>query len=207
MTEPAGLTPPGPVSPAQWRTYQTVRPPPTELLALAYFTPLMAPTPCATRVPKPSNTADTINGFLRVEAGGGVLRPDGILWDVSVILHAYANNTDEAMAEQLGEEAVAWGANATGFTQVMSNNDKWYITYSRVTGWNTRKGDPLVAMTRYRSMITWRVPGLPIIPGQRFKRIVTAEQVQGQNVIAQGGVQGVNPSAVAHNPPRPRRRR
>lgn len=194
-----------PVSPSQVRTYQTVRPPPTELVALAYFTPLIAPTPCGTRVPKPSNTADTINGFLRVEAGGGVLRADGILWDVSCILHAYANNTEEAMAEQLGEEAVAWGANFTGSSVQMPNGDVWYCTYARCSGWNQRKGDPLVAMTRYRSMVTWRIPGLPIIPGQRFTRIVSAEQVAAQNAIAQQQAPADTP--LAHNPPRPRRRR
>ncbi|HVQ84622.1 MAG TPA: hypothetical protein VMS84_07585 [Mycobacterium sp.] len=194
-----------PVSPSQVRTYQTVRPPPTELVALAYFTPLIAPTPCGTRVPKPSNTADTINGFLRVEAGGGVLRSDGILWDVSCILHAYANNTDEAMAEQLGEEAVAWGANFTGSSVKMPNGDVWYCTYARCSGWNQRKGDPLVPMTRYRSMVTWRMPGLPIIPGQRFKRIVTPEQITAQNVVAQGAA--APPGPLPHNPPRPSRRR
>lgn len=211
MTNP---TPPllsGPVSPSQQRTYQTVRPPPTELLAKAYFTPLVAPTPCGTRLPKPSNTADTINGFLRVEAGGGVLRPDGILWDVSCILHAYAPNTQESMAEQLGEEAVAWGVNATGFTQVMPNGDRWYITYCRCTGWNTRKADPLVNLTRYRSMITWRVPGLPIIPGQRFRRIATSEQIVAQNAVAEGAQAAPQPPQpqqhTPRNTPRPSRRR
>ena len=202
-------TPPGPVSPSQVRTYTTTRPPPIELLALAYFTPLVAPTPCATRLPQPSKTADTINGFLRVESGGGVLRGDGILWDVSCILHAYAPNTQEAMAEQLGEEAVAWGANANGFTQIMPNSDRWYITYSRCSGFNVRKGDPLVNMTRYRSMVTWRVPGLPVIPGQRFRRIVTPEQVVEQNVIAQdvAPVSAPAPAPRSRSAPRPSRRR
>jgi hypothetical protein len=193
-----------PVSPSQIRTYQTVRPPPTELLALAYFTPLVAPTPVATRVPKPSNTEDCINGFLRVEAGGGVLRGDGILWDVSCILHAYAPNTQEAMAEQLGEEAVAWGANFTGSSVQMPNGDVWYCTYARCSGWNLRKADPLVAMTRYRSMVTWRIPGLPVIPGQRFRRIVTSDQIVEQNTVAQAVAPG---AAAPGNAPRPSRRR
>jgi hypothetical protein len=152
---------------------------------LQYFPALVAPTPCGTRVPKPSLTEDTINGFLRLEAGGGVLRPDGILWDVAIILHAYANNTDEAMAEELIGEAVAWGANAQGTVTVMPNGDKWYCTYSRCTANALRKADPMVAMTRYRAMVTWRVPGLPIIPGQRITRRVTPEQIVAQNQIAQ----------------------
>jgi hypothetical protein len=166
------MTLPGPVNPSQARVYQTHRPPPTELLALAYYGPLVAPTPVATRVPQPSATADTINGFLRVEAGGGTLRLDTILWDVSVILHAYAPNTEEAMAEQLIEEAVAWGANAQGTTTFMDNGDAWYITYSRCTSFAIRKADPYVNLTRYRAAVTWRVPGIPIVPGQRFRRIV-----------------------------------
>jgi hypothetical protein len=201
----------GPVSPSQVRTYTTTRPPPIELLALEYFGPLVAPTPCATRLPKPSNTEDTINGFLRVEAGGGVLRSDGILWDVSVILHAYAPNSQEAIAEQLGQEVVAWGANANGFTQIMPNLDRWYITYARCSGFNVRKADPLVNLTRYRSMVTWRVPGLPIIPGQRFRRIVTSDQIIEQNAAAQASAAPVNAPAAPNGPrpsaPRPSRRR
>lgn len=32
--------------------------------------PLMSPTTVATRLPRPTETADTINGFMRIEAGG-----------------------------------------------------------------------------------------------------------------------------------------
>lgn len=142
----------------------TVRPPPTEYLARQYFTPLVTPTPVATRAPQPAKTADTINGFLRLEAGGGVLRGEMLLWDVAVILHAYANNSDEYLAEQLINDALAWGANAAGYTQQMPNGDEWFITYSRATSIATRKADPYVNMTRYRGMVTWRIPGLPPNP-------------------------------------------
>lgn len=161
----------GPTAP---RFLTTTRPPPTEKLAELYFTPLMAPTPVATRLPRPTNTADTINGFLRIEAGGGVLRPsrglEQLLWDVSVILHAYAPNTQESLAEELIGQAVAWGSNAQGVTTTMLNGDQWYCTYSNCTGFATRKADPLVNMTRYRAMVTWRIPGLPVVPGQEFVR-------------------------------------
>ena len=154
------------------RPFATVRPPPTEALAKAYFAPLVAPTPVGTRVPQPNKTADTINGFLRVEAGGGNLRGENLLWDVAVILHAYAPNTQEYMAEQLIGDALTWGANATGYSQAMDNGDNWYITWSRVSGFATRKADPLVNLTRYRGMVTWRIPGLPLAPGQHRSRAI-----------------------------------
>jgi hypothetical protein len=163
MTQPPNLV----------RPFAPTRPPPPEALAKAYYTPLVAPTPVATRLPKPANTADTINGFLRVEAGGGTLRGELLLWDISIILHAYAPNTQEGIAEDLIDEALTWGANAAGYTQIMPNGDEWYITYSRVSGFAMRKADPLVNMTRYRGMVTWRIPGLPVVAGQRSRRIVT----------------------------------
>lgn len=161
----------GPVAP---RFLTTTKPPPSEKLAKLYFSPLMAPTPVATRLPRPAETADTINGFLRIEAGGGVLRPvsglEQLMWDVSVILHAYAPNTEESFAEELIGRAVAWGANAQGTTTTLRNGDKWYVAYSNATGLATRKADPLVNMTRYRAMVTWRIPGLPITPGEGIVR-------------------------------------
>jgi hypothetical protein len=161
MTQPPNLV----------RPFVTHRGPPTEKLAKAYFTPLVAPTPVGTRAPQPSRTADTINGFLRIEAGGGTLRGELLLWDVAVVLSAYAPNAQESVAEDLIEEAVAWGANAQGYTQQMPNGDEWYITFSRCTSKAVRKGDPYVNMTRYRAMVTWRIPGIPIVAGQQFRVI------------------------------------
>jgi hypothetical protein len=46
-------------------------PPPVQGLAVNYFTPIMAPVPGASRLPQPSKSGDTVNGFLRIEAGGG----------------------------------------------------------------------------------------------------------------------------------------
>lgn len=150
------------------RPFATTRPPPIELVGETYFAPLMSPTPVGTRVPRPADTADTISGFLRLEAGGGSLRGEQLLWDVSIILHAYAPNTQEAMAEQVIGDAVAWGANAQGSTIVTPSGDEWYVTWSRCTAFVVRRADPAVNLTRYRSMITWRIPGLPPhTPGQR----------------------------------------
>lgn len=165
----------GPLAP---RPFATTRPPPTESLAEQYFTPLVAPTPVGTRLPRPADTADTVNAFLRIEAGGGVLRPDGYLWDVSVILHAYALNSQEAMAEHLIGVAVGWGANAQGVTMVMPNGDEWYVTYSHAPGVIIHKADPMVNLARYRAMVTWRVPGMPMEPGMGLRYGVPAPQQQ-----------------------------
>jgi hypothetical protein len=187
----------GPLAP---RPFPTTRPPPTESLAELYFTPLVAPTPVATRLPRPADTADTINAFLRIEAGGGVLRPDGFLWDVSVILHAYAPWSQEPMAEHLIGVAVAWGANAQGTTTVMPNGDKWYVTFSQCTGFITRKADPMVNLARYRAMVSWRVPGIGVEPGASWltlpKRAAAPEQSSSEAVAVSGS-----------DPPRPTRRR
>jgi len=64
--------------------------PPIEAIGVAYFTPLMAPVPVTTRLGKPDSRADTVVPWLRLEAAGGPLRPDELLYDLSIILHAYA---------------------------------------------------------------------------------------------------------------------
>jgi hypothetical protein len=132
----------------------------------------MAPTPVGTRLPRPSETADTINGFLRIESGGGVLRPapglEQLMWDVSLILHAYAPNSDEALAEELIGWALAWGSNAQGTTTAVGSDD-WYVAYSTGAALPTRQADPLVNLTRYRAMVSWRIPGLPVV-GNSFVR-------------------------------------
>jgi hypothetical protein len=181
----------GPLAP---RPFATTRPPPIESLAEVYFTPLVAPTPVGTRRPRPADTADTINAFLRIEAGGGVLRPDGLLWDVSVILHAYAPNSQEPMAEHLIGVAVGWGANAQGVTMEMPNGDQWYVTYSHAPGVITRIADPLVNLARYRAMVTWRVPGGRLEPGMGLRRGVPAPVSQEPGAAAVSGSDAPKPT-------------
>jgi hypothetical protein len=144
----------------QARPFTTLLPPPIEAMAVDYFTTLMAPTPVATRLPVPTESEDTINGFLRLEAGGGALVGEELLWDMSVILHAYS--PVEPQAEAIIGRALAWGSNATGTTTTLDGVD-WYVTFSRPTSLATKQQDPLVNLPRYRAMCTWRIPGQPLV--------------------------------------------
>lgn len=131
--------------------------PPIESMALAYYTPTVTPTPVATRLPSPEKTADTVNGFLRVESGGGFLGDDDLMWDISVILHAYS--PDEVEAESICGRATSYGAAAQG-EHVVVGSDQWYVTSARAALLPTREEDPeLPMLSRYRAMVTWRVPG------------------------------------------------
>jgi len=147
------------------RPFVTIKPPPMAGLMVQYLTPLMAPTPVQTRRPKPSATQDVSypDGFIRVEAGGGtwVARDENYLFDASAIIHAYVDYEHEPQGEDLCSTALAWGGNAQGLTIPLEGTD-WYVTYSRITALATEIVDPMVMLTRYRGMVTWRVPGVPI---------------------------------------------
>src|SRR3954471_13653992 len=142
------------------RPFTPTAPPPVAAMAVGYFPTVMPDVPCATRLPRPSKTEDTINGFLRVESGGGPVLADNILYDCSLILHAYANNTDESKAEQLIGEALGWAGAAQG--QILthpSTGYEYYVTYTRITAVGMKHQDPMVNMVRYRGMVTWRLKG------------------------------------------------
>lgn len=123
-----------------------------EWMAQYYLTPIMSPTPVATRLPQPAQDADTVNGFLRVEFGGGT-QANKFEWNLSTILHAYSPN--EIQASQISRTATAWMAAARG--QIIAG---WGITEVPNSVAPHRLADPNVQnLTRYRSMVTWRVPG------------------------------------------------
>lgn len=149
----------GPLAP---RPFTTTQPPPIESLGMAYFPPLMTPLLVSTRVPQPAPNKETVNTFLRIQAGGGSQTPEGILWNMTLILHSYAPNEQESVAEQNLATALAWGANAQGTTLTLKNGDVFYVTYSRANGVGHRQGDPFVDLIRYRGMISWRVQGKPL---------------------------------------------
>ncbi|MEB4212328.1 hypothetical protein [Mycobacterium sp. 94-17] len=166
MTTPNGPYPPAPPYVSAQNNepaWPTLFPPPVQGLAVAYFGQHMAPTPVATRVPKPGRDQDiaAVSGFLRVQAGGGVLRPDGFLYDVVVHLHAYAPNNQESLAEIIAMRAVAIGGNAQGSMLVHPSLQRpWYITYSRVTSLAVASADPLVAMSHFKASCLWRTQGM-----------------------------------------------
>jgi hypothetical protein len=152
----------GPTAP---RPYPTTMPPPAGGIAKAYFTPLMAPCPVATRLPQPNKTEDTINGFLRIEAAGGPILPDSVFFDIGIILHSYAPNAQESLAEQIMALAIGWGNNASGsWVTHPSSGIPYFVSYSRCTSVGVRQQDPLVNLTRFVGKVTWRMQGQYIGP-------------------------------------------
>jgi hypothetical protein len=104
--------------------------------------------------------------MLRLEAAGGFLRADEFLYDISIILHSYAPQSQESTAATNLTVALGWGAQAYGTTIPLAGVD-WYITHSWVTGAPFKQNDPLVNMPRYRGMVSWRIPGKAIAPPAR----------------------------------------
>jgi hypothetical protein len=129
-------------------------PPKIEELAVAFLQPFLDPTPVATRLPSPDNNADTVNGFLRVEAGGGTM-PDMFQYDMTCLLHGYS--PDESQANDITNLAIGLMGAADGTTV-----NGFYITYIPSVGVAQRRTDPDVNLPRYLASVTWRIPGQPI---------------------------------------------
>lgn len=125
-----------------------------EDLAIYYFTPILTPTPVDTRLPKVDAQADTVNGFLTVEAGPSV-RVGLAQWDQSFILHSYS--PVEAEAADIIGNAMAYGSAVQGLT-IMG----WYIVGVMNVVGGEKLPNPDVDLPRYRGALTWRVQGHPI---------------------------------------------
>jgi hypothetical protein len=137
--------------------YPALQRPPTVFVTRVYLTPFMGSTPIGARLPKPSDDDDTVNGFLRVEAGGGT-KANLLEFNMSIILHAYSPYQDQA--EDISDTAMGWMTAAEG--QSIAG---WSVT--RVCGTVEKHvlADPNVQkLTRYRSMVTWRMPGRVLAP-------------------------------------------
>lgn len=132
-----------------------VLPPDLETLGINYLTPHLSPTPVATRLPSPTADADTVNGFLRVEFGGGS-KPNRFQWDVQLIVHGY--NPNEILASQHARQAVALLSAARGQT-VSDGTSDWFVVGVMGVVAPHRLTDPDVILPRYRSSVTWRVVG------------------------------------------------
>lgn len=128
-----------------------VLPPDVESLARAYLLDKLAPTPIATRLPRPESDDDTVNGMLRVEYGGGS-KPNWFQYDVQCLLHAYDPN--EIAAKQIAAKAVALMGAARGQTI-----NGWYVVGVMAVIAPARLTDPNVNLPRFRSAVTWRVAG------------------------------------------------
>lgn len=125
-----------------------------EDLGMYYFTPLIAPTPIDTRLPKVADTADTNNGFVTIEAAPAS-RYGLAQWDLSFILHAYS--PQEYEAADISRKLMAYGTAVQGLT-VMG----WYIVGLVNAIGGEKIPNPDIELPRYRCALTWRVQGRPI---------------------------------------------
>jgi hypothetical protein len=125
-----------------------------EDLGMYYFTPLIAPTPIDTRLPKVADDADTVNGFVTIEAAPAS-RYGLAQWDLSFILHAYS--PQEYEAADISRKLMAYGTAVQGLT-VMG----WYIVGLVNAIGGEKIPNPDIELPRYRSALTWRVQGHPI---------------------------------------------
>jgi len=142
--------------------FATIWAPPIQGLAKAFFTPHMAPTPVATRLPQPDRTSDTVNGFLRIEAAGGSLQPDAYLFNCDITLYSYSPANEESLGELIMMRALAKGGNAAGQAITHPSLQKpWYVTYSRISGLAIKLNDPVVSLAKFRGQVTWRIQGQP----------------------------------------------
>lgn len=130
-----------------------LEPPDIEFLAQYFLTPYLGATPIATRLPNPALSQDTINGFLRVEAGGGN-EANAFEYNLTLLLHAYSDN--EIQASQICRTAYKWMKAARGQSIAGS-----FVSCVVNTVSPHRLSDPnVIGLTRYRAMVTWRIPGL-----------------------------------------------
>jgi hypothetical protein len=151
------VTTPGPGAPPPGYIYPVVTPADTEWLSTYYLTPLMAPTPVATRLPDDTDPDDTVNGFISVESSGGP-KVSLIEYNQTIILHTYCAEEYEPQGFDIARNAVAWMGAASGLTI-----SGWQITdVPRVTS-PQRRNDPKVPnLLRYLAMVTWTVVGQPV---------------------------------------------
>jgi hypothetical protein len=135
--------------------FPTVTPADVEALGVFFFTPILAPTPVATRVPRPQDDSDTVNGFLRIEAGNTtpLLEFRSVAWDLSFIMHAYSPSEIEAadiIGKAMAEAASAHFKRVTGF---------YIVDVLNVFGGNRLPEPKVPDLVRYRAAVTWRVTG------------------------------------------------
>ncbi len=129
-------------------------------LAKAYLTERMNPVPVATRLPQPANTADTVNGFIRIEPDGGAVMLDDLLFNCGIIVHSYAPHNQDSQAEiNLMHCLAHLGAAQGRYIVHPSLQRPWFCTYSRITSLAISQPDPAVNLTRLRGAATWRIKG------------------------------------------------
>lgn len=136
--------------------YPVLTPADVEWMACFFLTPLMAPTVVATRLPVVTNTSDTANGFLRVEAGGGV-KKNLTQYNQQILLHTYVPFEYEPQGALIANKATAYVGAAGGLTI----SGVFVVDVPRVSVIQ-RMTDPKINLLRYDSAVTWTVAGQPV---------------------------------------------
>lgn len=147
MTGPAsGIPPAGFIWPV-------VTPGDIESMMMFFLTPLVSPTPVATRLPNDTLQSDTANGFIRVEAGGGP-KINLTEYNQACILNFYVPSEFEVSGAQLAQKTIAYVGAAGG----LSVGGYFITDVPHCTSYQ-RKSDPKVNLLRYVSYVTWTVAG------------------------------------------------
>lgn len=150
MTGPAsGIPPAGFIWPV-------VTPGDIETMMQFFLTPLISPTPVATRLPNDTLPTDTQNGFVRVEAGGG---PKVSLteYNQACLLHVYVPFEFEVSGAQIATKVIAYVSAAGG----LNIGGHFVADVPHCTTYQ-RRSDPKVNLLRYMSWVTWTVVGNPV---------------------------------------------
>lgn len=128
-----------------------LKPPKIAQLVRALLLTPLAPTGIGTKLPSPMTDQDLVNGFLRLEYGGGT-KPNPFQYDLQCIMHAYS--PDQGQAEDIASDAGALVTAAQGLTVngVYIVGVSGYVAPHLLT-------DPDVNLPRIRSSVTWRVAG------------------------------------------------
>jgi hypothetical protein len=194
--------------------FPVITPADIEAMVQFFYTPIMAPTPVATRLPRPADNADTINGFLRVESADStpLLQFRSAAWDMNFLIHAYSPDEIEAssiIARAMGEAASAHFKTVMGF---------YIVDVVNVIGGNRLPEPRVPDLMRYRAAVTWRVAAnvagqddseigemAPALRGGGFlggsvdlTRIPTAATVSGAGALSAAAVGQTVPSPFAY---------
>jgi hypothetical protein len=148
--------------------YPTLETPPIETMAKVLLPILFATagltTHVATRRPRPGVDEDNPpGGFCRIEAGGGQ-QVNEVQFVQDLILNTYfaADTDEEAKCERLSNQQTALAGNAAGWRVTLDDGRTFDINDSRPEVLPTAQVDPMVNVTRYRSMVSWTTTGKPI---------------------------------------------
>jgi hypothetical protein len=140
--------------------YPVVLPADIEWAVRLFLTPLIAPTPVATRLPSDTSPNDTTYGFVRVEAGGGP-KKNYLQYNQAILCHTYVPFEYEVQGEQIANTVIAYMSAATGVT---IGGSCYVADVPHATAFQ-RRSDPRVNLLRLLSFFTWTIAGTPVSTG------------------------------------------